>query len=71
MNNDMKFPQNNQNNLNCPGVYRNRTNVFVISPSARNKRIFAVFRKADFEYISTINKEEQEKHSEKVNSTIM
>jgi len=34
---------------------------FIISPSARNKRAIAAYRKAGFEYVSTISKEEQEK----------
>lgn len=34
---------------------------FIISPSARNKRAIAAYRKAGFEYVSTMSKEEQEK----------
>ena len=33
----------------------------IISPSARNKRAIAAYRKAGFKYVSTINKAEQEK----------
>jgi len=33
----------------------------IISPSARNKRAIAAYRKAGFKYISTINKAEQQK----------
>ena len=34
---------------------------FIIAPSARNKRAIAAYKKAGFEYVSTISKEEQEK----------
>lgn len=34
---------------------------FIITPSARNKRAIAAYKKAGFEYVSTISKEEQEK----------
>ena len=34
---------------------------FIISPSARNKRAIAAYKKAGFEYVKIINKEEQEK----------
>ena len=34
---------------------------FIISPSARNKRAIAAYKKADFKYISIISKTEQEK----------
>ena len=34
---------------------------FIISPSARNKRAIAAYKKAGFEYVRTIDKEEQEK----------
>lgn len=34
---------------------------FIISPSARNKRAIAAYKKAGFKYASTISKEEQEK----------
>ena len=34
---------------------------FIISPSARNKRAIAAYKKAGFEYVKTLNKEEQEK----------
>lgn len=34
---------------------------FIISPSARNKRAIAAYKKAGFEYVRTISKEEQEK----------
>ena len=36
------------------------TNI-IISPSARNKRAIAAYRKAGFKYVSVITKEEQEK----------
>ena len=34
---------------------------FIISPSARNKRAIAVYKKAGFEYVSTISKADQKK----------
>jgi len=34
---------------------------FIISPSARNKRAIAAYKKAGFKYVRIINKEEQEK----------
>lgn len=34
---------------------------FIISPSARNKRAIAAYRKRGFEYVSTLSKEEQER----------
>ena len=34
---------------------------FIISPSARNKRAVAAYRKAGFEYVSTMSKEEQQR----------
>ena len=34
---------------------------FIISPSARNERAIAAYKKAGFEVIKTLNKEEQEK----------
>jgi len=34
---------------------------FIISPSARNKRAIAAYKKAGFEYVRIINKEEQER----------
>jgi RimJ/RimL family protein N-acetyltransferase len=50
--------------LNTLSIYINKTygiNNFTISPSARNKRVIAAYTKAGFEYVRTINKEEQEK----------
>lgn len=44
---------------------------FIISPSARNKRAIAAYRKSGFEYVSTISKEEQKKNSVKVNVMII
>jgi len=34
---------------------------FIISPSARNERAIAAYRKAGFEYVKTLSKEEQKK----------
>lgn len=34
---------------------------FIISPSARNKRAIAAYKKCGFEYVSTLSREEQEK----------
>ncbi len=34
---------------------------FLISPSARNKRAIAAYRKSGFEFVSTLNKKEQER----------
>lgn len=50
--------------LNALCSYINKTyniSKFIISPSARNKRATAAYKKAGFEYVRIINKEEQEK----------
>ena len=49
-------------NTLCNYIHKNHgiTN-FIISPSARNKRAIAAYKKAGFEFIKTLNKEEQKK----------
>ena len=49
-------------NMLCKYIHKSYgiTN-FIISPSTRNRRAIAAYKKAGFEYIRIINKEEQEK----------